>query len=143
MKKTQEYLESKGIHASQQRIAIYDFLLKNPIHPTAYEIYSHLCGHMPTLSKTTVYNTLRLFAEKCAVRMLNIDEKNARYDAMMEGHAHFLCTHCGTIYDIPLPVKPNPQEGAFGCNPNLKDYFVEETYIYHKGICPKCKTSEK
>lgn len=143
MKKTQEYLESNGIHASQQRIKILEYLIHHPIHPTADEIFNELSDEMPTLSKTTVYNTLKLFAEKGVASVINIDEKNARFDACIETHAHFLCKRCGTIYDIALPVKASRAEGRMECNPNLKDFIVEETQIYHKGICPKCKISEK
>ena len=46
-------------------------------HPTVDEIYQALVDHIPTLSKTTVYNTLRLLMEHGVVRMLTIDGKNA------------------------------------------------------------------
>ena len=119
------------------------YLLKHHTHPTVDEIYLSLNRSMPTLSKTTVYSTLKLFAEKEAVCIISIDEKNARFDANTEAHAHFQCTKCGAIYDIPLPAQSDSNEGQLPCNPNLKDFTVNETHIYLKGICPKCKTSEK
>ncbi|EJX04128.1 iron uptake regulatory protein [gut metagenome] len=66
-----------GVKPSVQRIAIMDYLLKNRTHPTAEEIYSALVNLIPTLSKTTVYNTLKLFVEQGAALMLTIDEKNS------------------------------------------------------------------
>ena len=45
-----------------QRIAIMEYLMDNPIHPSADDIYTALSPSMPTLSKTTVYNTLKLFS---------------------------------------------------------------------------------
>ena len=63
-----------------QRMAIMDFLIANRIHPTADEIYNALYPTIPTLSKTTVYNTLKLFTEQGAVKALVIDEKNVRFD---------------------------------------------------------------
>ena len=141
MKKAQEYLESKGIHASQQRIAILDYLLKNPIHPTAEEIYEHLSSGMPTLSKTTIYNTLKLFAEKGAVSVVLIDEKTAHYDATMERHAHFLCRECGKIYDIAMSEEEmREEEKPLSA---LKGFEIEECQTYYKGICKKCKISGK
>lgn len=141
MKEARDYLISKGIHFSQQRIVIMDYLMSHRTHPTAEEIYQALSPEMPTLSLTTVYNTLRLFAEQNAIQIISIEEKNARFDACMETHAHFQCTECGAIYDIELPTAAI--SGTFPCNPNLKDYIVNNTQIYHKGICPKCKTSVK
>ena len=52
-----------GIHPSVQRIAIMDYLIKHRTHPTVDEVYTALSDEIPTLSKTTVYNTLKLFAE--------------------------------------------------------------------------------
>lgn len=70
-----DYLEKCGIKPSLQRIAIVEYLMENRIHPTADDIYHALCIQVPTLSKTTVYNTMRLFAEQGAVLPLVIDEK--------------------------------------------------------------------
>ena len=92
---THRYLLSYSIKPSMQRTAVMDFLLNNRIHPTIDDIYSQLSPNMPTLSKTTVYNTLNLFLEKGAVQVLNIDDKNARYDVDTSAHAHFICKKCG------------------------------------------------
>ena len=75
-----EYLLSYHIKPSVQRIAIMDYLLKHHTHPRIDEIYMALCPDIPTLSKTTVYNTLKLFVEHGAARMLTIDERNACFD---------------------------------------------------------------
>ncbi len=61
------------------------------------------------LSKTTVYNTLKLFVAKGIVQELTIEEKEVRYDADTKPHAHFKCIECGNVYDIALesPISPN------------------------------------
>lgn len=73
--KTYDYLLSYNIKPSVQRIAIMDYLLAHKTHPCIDEIYMALCDDIPTLSKTTVYNTLKLFVEHGAALMLTIDEK--------------------------------------------------------------------
>ncbi len=75
--KSYDYLISYNIKPSVQRIAIMDYLLAHKTHPSIDEIYLALCKDIPTLSKTTVYNTLKLFVEHGAALMLTIDEKNA------------------------------------------------------------------
>ena len=85
------HLIGYNIKPSVQRIAVMDYLLKHRTHPSVEEIYSALSGDMPTLSKTTVYNTLKLFAEQGAAQMLTIDEKNVCFDGDTSLHAHFLC----------------------------------------------------
>ena len=126
------YLQEHGIHPSIQRIAIMEYLLKHRTHPSVEAVYASLHPKMPTLSRTTVYNTLKLFARCGAVRMLTIDEHNVCFDGDMQPHAHFLCRVCGRIYDVPLQAEPVPL-------PDLGDYDLEELHYYYKGVCPSCK----
>ncbi len=131
---THQYLVQHSIKPSVQRTAIMDFMLKNKIHPSVDEIYMALSPEMPTLSKTTVYNTLSLFVEKGAVRMLTIDEKNTRYDIDLSAHAHFICRKCGKVHDIfnlrpeafQLPEKPN--------------FTIDTVEISYTGVCENCQS---
>jgi Fur family ferric uptake transcriptional regulator/Fur family peroxide stress response transcriptional regulator len=109
-----------------------NFLLKNRIHPTIEEIYLALSPTMPTLSKTTVYNTLDLFVERGAVRALAIDEKNARYDVDISAHAHLLCRSCGSVSDI-FDLKPVMYE-----IPVSGKFKIDSVEISYFGICEKC-----
>ena len=61
---TADYLLSHGIKPSVHRVAVMNFLLNNRIHPTVDTIYAALAPSIRTLSKTTVYNSLKLFVEK-------------------------------------------------------------------------------
>lgn len=137
MMNIREYLISKGVHPSQQRLAIMDYLMKHRTHPTADEIFTALLPSMPTLSRTTVYNTLKVLVEHNAILNINIEEKNARFDGCTDNHAHFLCEQCGAIYDIDLPESP------LSDNSSLADFDITSTQIYFKGLCPKCKTHVK
>ena len=69
-----EYLKKHDIKPSFQRMRIFEYLLMHPVHPTVDEIYKSLVTEIPTLSKTTVYNTLDLFIEKRIVQMITIEE---------------------------------------------------------------------
>ena len=90
---TLNYLQAHGIKPSLQRMAVMTYLIEHRTHPTADEIYTALHPSIPTLSKTTVYNTLKLLTEKGAALQLTIDERNCCFDADTSPHAHFLCTH--------------------------------------------------
>lgn len=135
--KTYEYLLSFGIKPSVQRIAIMDYLLTHRTHPAIDEIYLALCEDIPTLSKTTVYNTLKLFVEHGAAQMLTIDEKNTCYDADIEFHAHFLCKKCGKIFDLPSSVGPTKVTAM-----QDEGFKVDEIHQYFKGFCPSCTIEE-
>ena len=135
--KTYEYLLNFGIKPSVQRIAIMDYLLTHRTHPAIDEIYLALCEDIPTLSKTTVYNTLKLFVEHGAAQMLTIDERNTCYDADIQLHAHFLCKKCGKIIDLPPSVEQTKVS-------SMKDegFKVDEIHQYFKGFCPSCLMEE-
>ncbi len=120
-----------GIKPSQQRIAIMDYLLGHCTHPSVETIYADLNRVMPTLSKTTIYNTLKLFAEQGAAQMLTIDGRNICYDGNTSRHAHFLCKKCGRIYDLPLDASLAMAAGAEG-------HVVSEVHQYYKGVCREC-----
>ena len=62
-----EHLIRHGVRPSVQRIAVMNYLLEHRTHPTVDEIYVALSKDMPTLSKTTVYNTLELLVKQKAV----------------------------------------------------------------------------
>ena len=131
-----ELLKDHGIAPSLQRIKILEFLEKNRTHPTADMIYQALVDEMPTLSKTTVYNTLKAFAEKGVIVELSLFENEVRYEYSTDPHIHFKCIKCGKIYDI---LK------SFEC---LKDEEIEghkvlEHHINLKGVCKSCLKNAK
>jgi Fur family ferric uptake transcriptional regulator/Fur family peroxide stress response transcriptional regulator len=106
--------------------------LEHLTHPTADIIFNDLYPTVPTLSKTTVYNTLKLLEGQGAIQAIHIDEKNQRFDADISHHAHFKCKHCGAIHD--LPFKKNSFEIE-----NTGEFILTEFQVYYKGYCEQCK----
>ena len=122
------------VKPSVQRMAIMDYMMTHFTHPSVDEIYNALSPKFPTPSRTTVYNTLKLFVEHGAVRMLTIDEHNACFDGDMSLHAHFLCKKCGKIYDMPLQ---NHEDALLGVQVDGNE--ITEVHQYFKGICKDCR----
>ncbi len=127
-----EYLKEHGIKPSYQRMRIFQYLLDYHNHPTVDIIYKALCPEIPTLSKTTVYNTLNLFVEKKIVNVIIIEENETRYDLVSATHGHFKCQKCGVVYDVEL------QDSHFHAEKLLEGCQVEEKHFYFKGICKDC-----
>lgn len=125
------FLEKKGIKPSYTRLRIYRYLTESRNHPTADTIFRELSPEIPTLSKTTVYNTLTLFSERGVVQTLTIEEKENRYDAETGNHTHFKCNSCGSITDIPSPKNAIHLELP-------KGFHSQETQLYIYGTCPQC-----
>lgn len=126
-----EILREKNIHPSYHRLRILEYLLKHHTHPTVEMIYKDLIKEIPTLSKTTIYNTLKTFAKSGLVMELTIEENEVRFDYDVSHHAHFMCSKCGKIYDV--------MEKYNLCEDHVVDqHKVEEQHIYFKGICKNC-----
>lgn len=135
MEGCKEILKKKGINPSYQRIKILEYLQGNTSHPTVEMIYRDLSPKIPTLSKTTIYNTLKLFAEKEIVSLLVINQTEIRVDPNIVAHAHFFCINCSKIYDMDLNrsifdlVNKEVEE---------KGFKLKETHITLKGVCREC-----
>lgn len=136
--KTIDRLIECGIKPSVQRVAILEYLQGRNVHPTVDDVYAGLKGKIPTLSKTTVYNTLRLLSEHKAVQMLTMDEHRVCYDGVTSPHVHFVCRCCGRIYDV-MDIRPPMLEGHEDIDGNDAD----EVQLFYKGICAECKKKEK
>lgn len=136
MEELKQYLQSNDISPSYHRIKILEFLKNNRIHPNVDVIYRALGETIPTLSKTTVYNTLNLFAEKGLVTPLTIEENEARYDIDTSPHGHFKCRECGKVYDVD--VSP-----ALDALRQIGEHIITEYQINMKGICNSCNEASK
>ena len=130
---TKTRLAKCGIRPSTQRLAIMHFLLTHRTHPTVEDVYQGVVPDIPTLSRTTVYNTLRMFSAHHAAQMLTIDDHRICYDGDIRPHVHFYCRECGHVYDLFDKRAPRvKQPSLMGGN------LVDEAQLYYKGICKNC-----
>jgi len=126
-----EKIKEKGGRVTIQRLAIIKVLLSLD-HPTAEEIYQFMKKEFPTLSFTTVYNTLHSLQEMGILREYRFGEAS-RFELAECNHHHFLCLSCGKMEDIEetdITVSPHP---------SISDRFqiitIEMTI---KGLCRDC-----
>jgi Fe2+ or Zn2+ uptake regulation protein len=124
-------LEMKGINLSYQRMKILEYLALHLNHPTADQIFIDLQENISTLSKTTVYNTLRILEDAGLVRLITIEDNEVRYDIVMENHGHFKCESCGTIYNFRIDMDSLTSE-------DLNNFRIRDRNVYFKGTCQKC-----
>ncbi len=125
-------LRCHGICPTEQRIAVYEYLLSHRTHPTADTVYRDLVEGHPSLSRTTVYNTARALAKVGLIRIITIDTEEQRFDAGMEQHGHFRCTECSTVYDFSID-----QQAACALSP--APFTAHTLEVYATGICPHCQ----
>jgi len=123
-------LQTRGLRPSPQRLAVYRYLCSVKTHPSVDMIYNDLTKEYPTLSRTTVYQTLEALYN-CGLIQRFSDEGEMRFDADTAVHGQFKCTGCGKITDVFWPqgtVLPRPKD----------DHLIHETLLYYRGLCPSC-----
>ncbi|HHY82822.1 MAG TPA: transcriptional repressor [Clostridiales bacterium] len=131
-----KYLLRNDIKPSFPRLKVFEYLASHPTHPTVDDIYQSLVKEIPTLSKTTVYNTLDLFIRANIVRVVTIDGNELRYDVDITNHGHFKCEQCHTIYEFDIDTDV--------LSPSSLDGFdIREKNVYFKGTCPRCLAKPK
>ena len=86
---------------TQQRRVVYRTIKETHSHPTADWIFEQVRAELPKISLGTVYRNLSVLKDEGLVREIFGNDRRAHYDADLSPHAHFICTDCGQIWDIP------------------------------------------
>jgi Fur family peroxide stress response transcriptional regulator len=136
METVKKVLEDANITPTYQRLSVLKYLQYSKAHPTVDQIYEYLVKEIPTISPTTIYNTLNLFVEKGLVMPLTITGTGIRYDYNTTPHHHFLCKRCGKIIDINFEFMIKERSVIDGNK-------IEEVHLYFKGICKNCLAKER
>jgi Fur family iron response transcriptional regulator len=105
----QRLLQSHGISPTTQRVEIAQILLSKRQHLSADQVMATLDTKAAAVSKATVYNTLRLFAERGLVRQVIVDPAKVFYDTNVQAHHHFYNIDDGTLIDVDQLALPLTQ----------------------------------
>jgi Fe2+ or Zn2+ uptake regulation protein len=128
-------LKKNNIRLTHQRLKVLEYLSNSKSHPTVEQIYNALKKEVPSLSKTTIYNTLNYLAELNLIQILAIDANEAHFDAVTKTHGHFKCKTCGKIYDFDINMNSCETE-------ELENFEIHEKLVYFKGICSGCLSNK-
>ncbi|MEN3044445.1 MAG: Fur family transcriptional regulator [Candidatus Hydrothermales bacterium] len=129
-----EVLKKKGHFLTSSRLMILDYLSESTSHPTAEEIYNALRNKLPSLSRATVYNTLKLFIDLGVAREVKVERDKSRFEVKTDPHIHFCCVKCNSVYDIEKEIIQFPKhiEG--------NKVMFGDLFLY--GICASCQKKE-
>lgn len=131
-----EALEARGHRFTEQRAAVYRFLLGAHTHPTADEVFQAVRAEVPGISLATVYKSLETLVECGLSIKLNYSDGSSRYDARTEPHHHARCLSCGRVMDLSgqftdAELKALARE--------LKDFQITGYRLELTGLCPSCR----
>jgi Fur family peroxide stress response transcriptional regulator len=132
---TIQKLRGEGFKLTPQRLAVIKYMIGNKNHPSALAIHKDLKKRYPSLSFSTVYNTLNVLEEIGEVRPIYIFSEHVNYDPSVEPHLHFFCTDCKRIHDI----FPGELEGIRLPAGEVNGHIITSSQVILKGTCKDCR----
>ena len=128
---------SKVTRRTPQKLAIAAFLEGTKTHPTAEDVHRALRPRFPTMSLSTVYNTLHSLQKEGRIHELTVEPGRRRFDPEPEPHHHLVCLDCRKIVDLDrdIPVRLAPRD-AHG-------FRILHCHVGFFGTCPDCQAKAK
>lgn len=128
-----EVFRNNGFRATPQRIVIAQAVINNKDHPTAEQVLEIVARNNPSISLSTVYNTLHTMRDVNMLQELAFANNN-RYDSNTGIHVNLVCQNCGEIIDIESEnvekeVEAISERRGFSITGHRFDLY---------GICRKC-----
>lgn len=128
-------LRSEGFKLTPQRLSVIRYLIGNTNHPTAAVIYGDLKKKYPSLSFSTVYNTLNMLEKIGEIQSLNLFDEFLNYDPDTGTHFHLVCRECNAIVDI-FPQETDAVTLPLG---ELAGHRIDSAQVVFRGICRDCR----
>jgi Fur family transcriptional regulator, peroxide stress response regulator len=131
-KEIKNRLIEHNLKATQQRIVIYEALLKLSNHPRAEDIYDHIKVNNPSISLATIYKSLDTFVTTGLASKVLTGEGYFRYDANMNIHNHIYCLNTKEIIDHEDEELKDLIEGFFQ-KKEIKNLRISDIRLHISG----------
>jgi Fe2+ or Zn2+ uptake regulation protein len=130
-----EALEVNGQRYTEQRAAVYRYLMGTEAHPTADDVFTSVRHEIPDISLATVYKSLETLVGCGLAIKLTYGDGSARYDGRTDQHHHARCLSCGRVMDVPPNVDVSALTGQL---PTVHGFAVEGFRLELLGRCTGC-----
>lgn len=117
-----------------QRAIILQEVESSDDHLTAGEIYERVRQRYPSIAYGTVYRTLHLLAEHKLIAELTFADQASRFDKRTDRHDHVLCTECGALMDVNVPVSASCEAVAA----EQSGWHIARHHTLFEGLCREC-----
>jgi Fur family ferric uptake transcriptional regulator len=134
----EEYIRSRGLRHSDQRMQILDVFLKTEKHLTAEELHRLVQKRHPSVGTATVYRTMKLLRDSGLCRELRLDDGSTRYEHLYDHdhHDHLVCIGCGALVEVLDPQIEKLQEKLA----RTHGFRIISHKLELYGTCRKCRT---
>ena len=130
-------VEAQGL--TKQRSAVLRVIRESDQHLTAGEVFEHARGVLPGISFATVYNSLRYLKNEGLIAEVRFGNDATRYDRKLTRHDHALCTECGDLVDLELPIP----RALLNKAADLSKFEAQSVELILRGVCPNCSQHKK
>jgi Fur family transcriptional regulator, peroxide stress response regulator len=125
----------RGYRQTAQRAMILAQVKATDGHPTAGEIFERVRRKDPKVAYGTVYRSLHLLARHGLIQELTFADEASRYDGRVERHDHVLCTGCGLLVDVDVPIALIARHVA----EERSGFAISSHHTVFAGTCPSCR----
>jgi Fe2+ or Zn2+ uptake regulation protein len=124
-------LRGAGKRVTAERRLILRIIGKNS-HLDANQIYLQAKKEDPKINLSTVYRTVKVFAELGLVDTSDLGQGHDHYEMRLKNHYHCICLGCGKVIEIPalLPLAKVGKEYNF-------DVVAGKVELF--GYCQDCQ----
>ena len=101
-----DFLSSKGLRVTNQRLAIFDAAYDHPDHFTAEDLLERARAIDDSVSRATVYRALPILTESGLIREVDVGRDYKFYMANRNAttfQAQVICLDCDKIFEIDAP----------------------------------------
>jgi Fe2+ or Zn2+ uptake regulation protein len=132
---TADVLRSVGLRATDQRIAVYDILIKKKC---ALSIENILSLSPVDMNESTAYRIIEQFVEKELVRKMYFQTGKTFFEIMSDHHHHHIvCTRCHDVEQVSACVLDKNIQLIAG--DSRKFSSISDHMLEFFGMCKTCK----
>jgi len=95
-----QLLRRHGVTPTAQRTRIAAAMFARGMHVSAEDVYAAVNQETTSVSRATVYNTLRLLVEKGLINQVIVDPSKVFYDPNVSPHYHLYDIETGELTDV-------------------------------------------
>ncbi|MDZ4765182.1 MAG: transcriptional repressor [Chloroflexota bacterium] len=136
----EDIIRASGHRVTKQRIVILDAVCDAGKHTTLGEIYARVRAVDPSVDRSTLYRTLKLFIELGLVVSAEPGNGETYYEiAKSRPHHHLVCRECGAEQEIGQ----NLLQGMFDQVYEQVGFKVETDHLVLFGRCTRCQALDR
>jgi len=131
------YVHEKGGRITRQRLEVAQALLEEKGHVGVGALSDAIKKRFPSVSKATLYRTMKLLCDAGIAKACEFGEGYLRYEAAHpdEHHDHLICTGCGRIMEFEEKAIEALQEAVA----KRFNFQIVSHRLDIFGLCEKCR----